>query len=102
MRATLLAGFAFALMTTQAGGQGTTPPRPTTAIMRGAVEDGIGGRLEGAEVTILGSGRVATTGARGLYRIDSIAPGKYWVAVRRIGYAPLRAALSFSAGQDRE
>ena len=72
------------------------------AVMRGAVEQENGRRIDGAEIAILGLNRTVTTRANGEYRIDSIAPGKYWVVVRRIGYAPLRAALSFQRGQDRE
>ena len=40
--------------------------------------------------------------ARAATGLDNIKPGKYWVAVRRIGYAPLRTALTFSPGDDRE
>src|SRR6185436_17782189 len=84
------------------GAQTAPGANPAVAVMRGAVEDGRGRRIDGAEIGILGLNRSATTRANGEYRIDSIAPGKYWVVVRRIGYAPLRAALSFQRGQDRE
>jgi len=83
--------------------QAQTPraPKPNP-ILRGAVHDTVGQALEGAQIEIMGLNLVATTGGSGGYRFDNIKPGKYWVAVRRIGYAPLRAALTFNPGDDRE
>jgi carboxypeptidase family protein len=71
-------------------------------VMRGTVQDTLGQGLEGAQIEILGLKLVATTPGSGSYRFDDIKPGRYWVAVRRIGYAPLRAALTFNPGDDRE
>jgi protocatechuate 3,4-dioxygenase beta subunit len=70
-------------------------------VMRGAVQDTSGKPLEGAQIEILGLDRTVTTPAGGAYRIDEIKPGKYWVAVRRIGFAPLHTALNFNPGDDR-
>ena len=98
---TLLLATATAFMARTATAQSDKPDKPLP-IMRGAVQDTLGRGLEGAQVEIVGLDRAATTGAGGSYRIDGITPGKYWVVARRIGYAPLRAALSFNPGDDRE
>jgi hypothetical protein len=58
--------------------------------------------LEAAEIVIHGLDRVVSTDASGAFRLEGIAPGKYWVTARRIGHHPFRAALTFQAGQDRE
>jgi hypothetical protein len=79
----------------------TKPPKPNP-VLRGAVQDTLGQALEGAQIEILGLKLVATTPGSGSFRFDDLKPGRYWVAVRRIGYAPLRAALTFNQGDDRE
>ena len=95
----------FVLAMTCLGGtvqsQAPTPAKPLPVI-RGAVQDTSGIGLAGAQVEILGAERSATTSAKGAYRLEQIPPGRYWVIARRIGYAPLRAALTFSVGDDRE
>src|SRR6266540_3695152 len=87
-------------------GMGQSPrqakaPKPLP-VLRGAVQDTLGQPLEGAQVDLLGLDRTATTSASGAYRVEEIRPGRYWVTVRRIGYAPLRTALSFNPGDDRQ
>ena len=74
----------------------------TLPILRGAVQDTLGNPLEGAWIQILGLDRSSTTPASGAYRFEQIKPGKYWVIARRIGYEPLRAALTLNPGDDRE
>lgn len=79
--------------------QGSPKPLP---ILRGAIQDTLGHPLEGAWIQILGLDRSITTPASGAYRFEQIRPGKYWVIARRIGYEPLRAALTLNPGDDRE
>jgi hypothetical protein len=79
----------------------TARPAKPLPVMRGAVQDTSGKPLEGAQVEILGLDRTVTTPVSGAYRMDEIKPGKYWVAVRRIGFAPLRTTLNFNPGDDR-
>jgi hypothetical protein len=81
--------------------QAPKPAKPLPVI-RGEVQDTSGAGLAGAQVEVLGAERTATTSARGGYRLEQIPPGRYWVIARRIGYAPLRAALTFNPGDDRE
>lgn len=78
--------------------------RPSKALprLRGTVQDTAGRPLEGAQLQILGLDRALLTPASGAYRFAEIQPGKYWIVVRRIGYAPLRTALSFNPGDDRQ
>jgi hypothetical protein len=101
LRVTPLVSIATALLAGTGLAQSDKPDKPLPVI-RGAVQDTLGRGLEGAQVEIVGLERTATTGVKGSYRIDGVTPGKYWVVARRIGYAPLRAALSFNPGDDRE
>ncbi len=71
-------------------------------LLRGTVQDTAGHPLEGVQLQILGLDRALTTSASGAYRFAEIKPGKYWVVVRGIGYAPLRTALSLNPGDERE
>lgn len=75
-------------------------PATARAILRGTIQDLTGAPLEGAEVEVLGVGRKAITPASGAYQL-SVPEGRSWVIVRRIGFEPLRVALTFEAGQDR-
>lgn len=99
--ALLITGLSTVLATGTATAQSPKTPKPNP-VMRGAVQDTLGQALEGAQIEILGLRVSATTPGSGSYRIEDIKPGRYWVAVRRIGYAPLRAALTFKQGDDRE
>jgi len=80
----------------------TAKPVKSLPIMRGSIQDTLGRPLEGATIEIAGLDRRITTSSSGSYRFDDIKPGKYWVVARRIGYAPLQAALTFNRGDDRE
>ena len=100
-RALWISGLILVMATGMAFAQNPKTPKPNP-VLRGAVQDTLGQALEGAQIEILGLGVSATTPGSGSYRIEDIKPGRYWVAVRRIGYAPLRAALTFNPGDDRE
>lgn len=77
-------------------------PDKALPILRGSIQDTLGHPLEGAMIEIAGLDRRITTPASGSYRFDDIKPGKYWIIARRIGYAPIQTALTFSQGDDRE
>jgi hypothetical protein len=100
----VLAVAALSLALAAGAAQAQTPkPVKPNPVMRGAIQDTLGQALDGAQIEILALKRVVTTTTTtGSYRFDDIKPGKYWVAVRRIGYAPLRAALTLNQGDDRE
>lgn len=97
----LLASLSLFVLAGAAQAQTPKPGKPLP-IMRGAIQDTLGKPLEGAMIEIAGLDRRVTTAASGSYRFDEIKPGKYWVIARRIGYAPLQAALTFNHGDDRE
>jgi hypothetical protein len=92
-------GFPLALAMPLAG-LAQDAPAVARTVLRGTVQDVSGAPLEGAEVEVLGVGRKATTPATGAYRL-SVPHGRSWVIVRRIGFEPLRVALTFEAGKDR-
>ncbi len=100
-RSLLVSALSLVLASGLAQAQTPKPGKPNP-IMRGAVQDTLGQALEGARIEIMGLTLGVTTAGSGSYRFDDIKPGKYWVAVRRIGYAPLRAALTFNPGDDRQ
>lgn len=95
----LLPGLLLAVIAAGAPAQNTPKPLP---VLRGAIQDTLGHPLEGAQIEILGLNRTVTTPGSGAYRFEDIKPGKYWVIARRIGYQPLKAALTLQRGDDRE
>lgn len=101
-RATVLASALSLFLLAGAAQAQTDKEAKPLPIMRGSIQDTLGRPLEGAMIEIAGLDRRATTPASGSYRFDEIKPGKYWVIARRIGYAPLQAALTFNRGDDRE
>ena len=99
----VLAVSALSLILTAGAVQAQAPkPAKPNPVMRGAIQDTLGQALDGAQIEILALKRVVTTATTGSYRFDDLKPGKYWVVVRRIGYAPLRATLTLNQGDDRE
>lgn len=58
--------------------------------------------VAGAEVVIPSLTRRITTDSLGRFRLDGIAPGRRGLRVNKIGYAPLRTAVEFSAGDTVE
>lgn len=77
------AALALALAPFAARAQGDLPPVPKNlGALIGVVDDSIrGGRLIGATVSVLGTDRKSVTDAEGIFRIDSIVPGSYQMAV---------------------
>lgn len=77
--------------------------RPTAAVLLGrVVVDSTKQPIGGAEVVIPSLDRRTTTDSLGRFRLDGIAPGRRGLRVNRIGYAPLRTAVEFSAGDTVE
>jgi hypothetical protein len=72
-----------ALAPLAARAQGDLPPVPKNlGALIGVVDDSLrGGRLIGATVTVMGTDRKGVTDADGIFRIDSIVPGSYQMAV---------------------
>jgi hypothetical protein len=78
----------------------SSKPRGTS--LQGVVRDTARSPIEGAEVIIHSTDRSASTSLTGAFRLDALSPGRYWVTVRRIGYVPLRAALTLDRNKDRK
>ena len=70
--------------------------RPDT--LRGRVIDDAGQAVAQAIVEVADLGRSVTTGADGAFRI-ALAPGRYTLAVRRHGFAPVVREISVGAAQ---
>jgi hypothetical protein len=73
-----------------------------TTSVHGVVRDTARSPIEGAEVIVHIADRTASTSPAGVFRLDALSPGRYWITVRRVGYVPLRAALTLESNQDRE
>ena len=87
---------------TWASAQDRSSKPPATTSLHGVVRDTTRSPIEGAEVIIHSANRTASTSAAGAFRLEALSPGRYWVTVRRIGYVPLRAALTLERNQDRQ
>src|SRR5207245_10148452 len=55
--------------------------------------------VAGAEVLVLGTNLASRTRQDGQYRIASVAPGRYTLQVRLIGYATVPQPVSVAAGE---
>ncbi len=76
---------------------------PATAqTVRGTVTDSSSQRpLEGALVTVVGTGKRAVTRANGGYELADVAAGTITLRVQMIGYAPALQRLALAAGDER-
>jgi hypothetical protein len=72
-------------------------PRATFAGV--VVVDSTNAPVIGAEVAVPSLGLSTSTDEHGVFRLSGIAPGEQHVVVRRIGYGPMEAQLTFAAGQ---
>jgi Carboxypeptidase regulatory-like domain len=63
------------------------------------VVDSTSDPIGGAEVTVPALGLSTLSDERGVFRLAGIAPGAQQVVVRRIGYGPMEAQLTFVSGQ---
>ena len=81
--------------------QGQAPPR--RAVMRGLVIDDASDRpIAGATVEIEALKLSFVTDSTGGFRIPLIPPGRYIVAVRRLGFSPLTSVVNFVANDTLE
>jgi len=76
-------------------------------LFRGVIVDSAGRPIVDAEV-VAGGDRLRSRGPhtrradpQGRFAYEGFQPGRYFVTVRRIGYVPIRVALTFEAGTPR-
>src|SRR2546423_535131 len=68
------------------------------SIIRGHIRDAESGTpLAGVQVRVDGTTIGALSGADGSYTIVGAPPGSRFVSARRVGYAPMRAAVTVGA-----
>lgn len=65
------------------------PRSPTGSIVGRVVSTANGAGIEGARVEVLGTGRIANTGALGRYLLDSVPVGAWRVRATAIGFEPV-------------
>ncbi len=68
-------------------------------VLTGIVTDSAGAPIGGAEVFLGRSSRPVTTNDQGVFRVSPAPRGRLWVAVRRIGYAPVRRSITLVKGE---
>ncbi len=68
------------------------------SVVTGQVLDTIAMPVANAQVSIEGAAPVATTNARGEFRLDSLPGGTQALVVRRVGFAPGRTIVDINAG----
>lgn len=76
-----------------------TAQQPVQTVF-GTVRDPSGSPLPGADV-LLGR-RSATTSAQGVFRVDSLRPGRYAITIRLVGYTPIRGAVDVETAAPTE
>lgn len=92
---TLRVGIAGVLVTLATGAGLAQRP----AVLVGSVlRDADDAPIRGAEVSLPGLGISVLTDSAGDFRLPAIAPGQQVVWVRRLGYSPLTAVLTFAPG----
>ncbi|HQR18250.1 MAG TPA: TonB-dependent receptor, partial [Gemmatimonadales bacterium] len=65
--------------------------------VRGVVVDSGGAPIQGATVSVDGTGLVATTQAEGRYELRGVPAGPHTLRARRIGYSPLAVKVTVAA-----
>jgi hypothetical protein len=73
-----------------------------TALVRGVVSDDEGRHLGGVSIEVLGTKLAVTTAEDGVFRFERVPAGRYWIVVRRIGYAPVRLTATLLPGLERD
>lgn len=68
----------------------------------GRVTDDRGTALVGAEVRLLGSGRVTTTNQRGVFVLEDVSPGMEVIQAQAMGYAVQRESVRILGGRAQE
>ncbi len=71
------------------------------SIVRGFVVDSAGDPVEGAEVSLLGSGRATTTLANGSFTFRHVSDGPRTLQARLMGYSPSIARFDLLADDER-
>lgn len=70
-----------------------------TASITGLVLDAEGRPIPGAEIFVGRSDKPLTTNQQGRFRIVPAPTGRFWIAARKIGFAPVRGSVTVSGGE---
>jgi hypothetical protein len=85
--------------TTASGGR-VTSVLTGKATLRGVARNQTGQPVNGARVTLWGTGVEATANASGQYQFTALPEGTYTVEVRAVGFQPHRAPTDLAASRD--
>jgi len=70
-------------------------------VVTGTVQDSAGRPIAGAEVFVGRTDKPVTTNEAGRFRVVGAPSGPQWVAVRRIGYSPVRRSVRISRDENQ-
>ena len=77
------------------------PARAQDGAVRGTVlEEGFGDPLPGVSVFLEETRQGDATGPDGTFVVDAVAPGRYTLVARALGYTPLRLPVEVQAGEE--
>jgi outer membrane receptor protein involved in Fe transport len=80
----------------------TTPAQASQTIVGSVYDSTTGSPVEGADVRLVGTGYTTVTAANGRFVLTGVPEGRWWLAVRRVGYRPAAATpLNIYEGYDR-
>ena len=75
--------------------------RTGRAAVRGHVFDEAGAGVNGAQVGVPGTSKVAVTGSDGAFALDGLPSGTSQIVARKIGFSPASAVVDLTARQPR-
>lgn len=78
--------------------QGSESPARLSGSVR--TEDGVG--IDLAEIELVGARRRFRTGNSGRFQFGEVAPGRYFLSIKRIGFQPVYTALAVDPGDHQE
>lgn len=81
---------------------GPVEAQDQTSVISGVVRDAEGQPLAGAEVFAGRTDKPVVTNEQGRFRINPAPSGRFWIAARKIGYAPVRGSITVSSGEHQD
>jgi hypothetical protein len=73
-----------------------------TTIITGVVRDAQGNPIAGAEVVAGRTDKPVATNEQGRFRINPAPIGRFWIAARKIGFAPVRSSITVGSGEQQQ
>lgn len=72
----------------------------SVAKVTGSVEDSLGAPIPDVQIVAIGTSVLATTDAKGRFRLAELRPGSYLLRARRLGYEPLLVPVEIASDDE--